>query len=126
MRDCKKNNRKMYYSLYSDETPILDSDGNDTLETKVSYLAPVEFRASLSSGKATAEESPFGTNVIYDRIINTFDKTLPIDENSIIWVHSVPTYNDDDSVNSDSADYKVSAKPLDGLDSIRIAIAYKG
>lgn len=126
MRDCKKNNRKMYYSLYSDEIPILDSEGNDTLETKVGYLAPVEFHASLSSGKATAEESPFGTNVIYDRIINTFDKTIPIDENAIIWVHNVPTYNDDNSVNSDSADYKVSAKPLDGLDSIRIAIAYKG
>ena len=126
MRDCKKNNRKMYYSLYSDETPILDSDGNDTLETKVSYLAPVEFHASLSSGKATAEESPFGTNVEYDRIISTFDKNIPIDENSIIWVSKTPTYKQDGKVDGDSADYKVSANPLDGLDSIRIAIAYKG
>lgn len=122
MRDCKKNQRKMYYALYKDKIPILDSDGNPTFEYKTGYEEPVEFSACLSTGQSNAEESPFGVNVSYDRIISTSNTLLPINENTVIWVNNEPTYNDDLTVNSDSADYKVAALPLDGLNSLRIAI----
>lgn len=126
MRGCKKNEKVMHYALYSDKIPILDDNGDETLEYAKGYYKPVEFRASLSAGKSTSEETPFGNDVSYDRIISTTDKSVPIDENARIWVDNEITFNQDGSVNGDSADYKVSAKPLDGLDSIRIAIAYKG
>ena len=122
MRNCKKNTRPMHYSLYKGEYPILDENGNEELETSALYGNPILFRASLSTGQSDAEESPFGKNVTYDRVISTCDTSLPIDENSLIWVKNKPLYNDDGTVNPDSADYEVAAPPLDGLNSLRIAI----
>ena len=122
MRNLKKNSRTMYYSLYDSEIPIYDDDGNLELETMAGFKEPVQFKASLSTGQSDAEESPFGKNVTYDRVISTCDTSLSIDENSLIWVKSNPTYNADGTVNPDSADYEVAAPPLDGLNSLRIAI----
>ena len=122
MRGLKKNQRTMYYALYDSEIPIYDDDGNLELETMAGFKEPVQFKASLSTSQSDAEESPFGKNVTYDRVISTCDTSLPIDENSLIWVKSKPTYNADGTVNPDSADYEVAAPPLDGLNSLRIAI----
>lgn len=122
MRDCKKNLRKMYYAKYGKKVPMYDDDGFEELEYKVVYEEPVAFKATLSTGTSNAEESPFGVDVSYDRIISTSDVSIPIDENSIIWVKNEPSYNDDGTVDADSADYKVAAAPLDGLNSVRIAI----
>ena len=122
MRNCKKNQRRMYYALYSDRIPIVDENGNEEFEYQIGYEKPVEFYACLSYGQSNAEESPFGTNVSYDRVISTADTSLPIDENSIIWVRNEPIYNEDGTVDGASADYKVAALPLDGLNSLRIAI----
>lgn len=122
MRDLKKNLRKMHYALYDSETPIYDENGNEELETRAGYKNPVLFRANLSAGKSNAEESPFGKDVSYDRVISTCDMDLLIDENSLIWVKNKPVFNADGTVNPDSADYEVSAPPLDGLDNLLIAI----
>lgn len=119
MRDLRKNQRKMYYSLYE-----MSSNENDfdVLDTETKYSAPVEFRASLSAGKSDAEDSPFGKDVSYDRIISTVKKDLPITETSLIWYETAPVFGKDGSVDINSADYKVVAAPLDGLDGVRIAI----
>lgn len=122
MRGLKKNQRKMYYALYKNDIPILDENGFEELETKSGYDTPVLFYASLSTGQSDAEESPFGKNVTYDRVISTCDTSLPIDENTLIWVKNKPVFNADGTVNGDSADYEVAALPLDGLNSLRIAI----
>ena len=122
MRSLKKNQRAMRYALFDKEIPILNDRGEEELETRAGYKNPVLFRANLSAGQSNAEESPFGKDVSYDRIISTCDMDLPIDENSIIWVKNKPTYNVDGTVNGDSADYEVAAPPLDGLNSLLIAI----
>lgn len=122
MRSLKKNQRPMHYALYDSEIPILDENGNEELETRAGYLEPVLFYANLSAGKSDAEESPFGKDVSYDRIVSTCDMDLPIDENSLIWVKNKPVFNADGTVNGDSADYEVAAPPLDGLNSLLIAI----
>ena len=111
----------MKYALYSDNIPILDENGDDTFDVAVGYSLPVDFKASLSSGKSDSETTEFGTDVSYDSIISTCNKELPIDVNSLIWVTSVPVVTNG-IVDPASADYKVSAKPIDGIDSIRIAI----
>ena len=122
MRNLKKNQRKMYYALFDSAIPIYDENGNEELETRAGYKEPVLFCASLSTGQSDAEESPFGKNVSYDRVVNTVDISLPIDENSLIWVKNKPVFNADGTVNGDSADYEVAAPPLDGLNSLLIAI----
>ena len=57
MRDLRRNQRKMYYSLYMEQEN--DSDF-DSLDTVAKYSAPIEFRASLSVGQSDADDSPFG------------------------------------------------------------------
>lgn len=121
-RSCEKNKRKMYYALYDDKLPIYNDAGEFEGEYRSGYKAPVEFRACLSVGQSDSEDMPFGTNVSYDRIISTTDITLPIDETTILWIKKIPEYNNDGTVNSESADYKVSASPIDGISSLRIAI----
>ena len=122
MRSLKKNQRPMHYALYDNEIPIYDASGNLELETRAGYKNPVLFRAHLTAGKSMAEESPFGKDVSYDRVISTCDMSLPIDENSLIWVRNQPVFNEDGTVNGDSADYEVAAPPLDSLNSLLIAV----
>lgn len=119
MRDLKRNQRKMYYSLYVEQGN--DSDF-DILDTVAKYSAPVEFKASLTAGKSDSDDSPFGKDISYDRIISTVKNDLPITETSLIWYETDPILLEDGSANPNSADYKVAAMPLDGLDGIRIAI----
>ena len=47
---------------------------------------------------------------------------MPITETSLIWYETKPVLLEDGSADPSSADYKVAAMPLDGLDGIRIAI----
>lgn len=119
MRDLKRNQRKMYYSLYVEQGN--DSDF-DILDTVAKYSAPVEFKASLTAGKSDSDDSPFGKDISYDRIISTVKKDLPITETSLIWYGTDPILFEDGSADPSSADYKVAAAPLDGLEGIRIAI----
>lgn len=122
MRGCRKNQCAMHYALFDNEIPILNDKGEEELEARAGYKTPVLFNASLSTGQSDAEESPFGKNVSYDRVISTCDTSLSIDENTLIWVKNKPVFNADGTVNGDSADYEVAAPPLDGLNSLRIAI----
>ncbi len=119
MRDLRKNQRKMYYSLYMEQE---NDSGFDVLDTVAKYSAPIEFRASLSVGQSDSDDSPFGKDISYDRIISTVKKSLPITETSLIWYETKPVLLEDGSADPSSADYKVAAAPLDGLDGIRIAI----
>ena len=119
MRDLRRNQRKMYYSLYIEQ----ENDSEfDTLDTVAKYSKPIEFKASLSVGQSDADDSPFGKDISYDRIISTVNKSLPITETSLIWYETKPVLLEDGSADPSSADYKVAAMPLDGLDGIRIAI----
>ena len=119
MRDLRKNQRKMYYSLYMEQE---NDSGFDVLDTVAKYSAPIEFRASLSVGQSDSDDSPFGKDISYDRIISTVKKDLPITETSLVWYETKPVLLEDGSADPSSADYKVAAAPLDGLDGIRIAI----
>lgn len=115
-RNATINTRTMFYALYGKKIEI-----GDEFEKRIGYFEPVQFNACLSTGQSNAEESPFGANISYDRVISTVE-SLPIDENSIIWINTKPTYLEDGSVDGSTADYKVAAPPLDGLNSLRIAV----
>lgn len=115
-RNATINTRTMFYALYGKKIEI-----GDEFEKRIGYFEPTKFNACLSTGQSNAEESPFGANISYDRVISTVE-SLPIDENSIIWINTKPTYLEDGSVDGSTADYKVAAPPLDGLNSLRIAV----
>ena len=136
MRSLKKNQQNLWYSTYADQITeyYRDSDGNiiyDEIDgeliprikcERAGYNKPVSFDINISAGKGTAQEEVFGTDVDFTRSICTTDLSLPIDERSIVWIDSKPKYLSDGTVDPNSADYKVAAKPAKGLNSLMIAL----
>ena len=112
MRGLKRNQRTLYYQLYSSHIPVYetDLDGNIiydpvtgepllTGDYTVGYAHPVKFRANVSPSRSEAQTEPFGVNTDYDKVICSCDLTLPIDELSQIFVDQRPE--------DGKADYKV-------------------
>lgn len=136
MRDLERNKQDFYYSLYSEEITVYQRDENGdivyvevdgtrvpvVLGTQAGFNKPVFFSANISSGKGSAQEAVFGSDVDYTRTISTTDMSCPIDELTRIWIDNEVKYNADGTVNADSADYKVAAYPARGLNNIVIAI----
>ena len=136
MRNLKKNKQKLYYSTYTgqiteyytdDEGNIIydEIDGEEIPRIKgerAAYNKPVLFYANISAGKGTAREEVFGKDIDFNRTITTTDLSLPINELSLVWIESKPKYLPDGTVDPDSADYKVAAKPASGLNSLVIAL----
>lgn len=116
MRALNRNKQKMFYALYLGELPIydkwLDSDGNehliDTGEKKPTYSEPIQFYGSISMSGGESEAVEYGLNLAdYGAILVVPKGTLPIEETSLIWLNTKPQYNDDKTVDKDSADYSV-------------------
>ena len=127
MRGLKRNQKTLYYQLYSEHVPVYetDLDGNIiydpvtgepllTGDYKVGYADPVQFRANVSPARSEAQTEPFGVNTDYDKVICSCDLKLPIDELSQVFVDRKP---EDGKV----ADYKV-VKVARSLNSLLYAI----
>lgn len=136
MRDCKKNQQELYYATYSDQIIeyYRDSDGNiiyDEIDgefiprikcERAGYTNPVPFDFETSAGKGTAQTEVFGSDVDFTRTISTTDMSIPIDELSLVWIEHEPEFLPDGTVDPDSADYKVAAKPSKSKTDIVIAL----
>lgn len=107
MRNLKRNQIKLYYSLAIADGGI-DNNGNSI----VTYTKPKAIYISVSAGKGEATMQPYGRDLDYDKEMVTTDKKCLIDENSRLWIGIEPTqpYN-----------YIVKAK-LPSLNSVRFAI----
>ena len=90
MRALKRNKRTFWYALYLEEVELVDSDGNYTGETGVGYSDPVECKANISPATGQSNLEMFGNLTDYDRVIVSDDTTIPIDENSVIWIEADP------------------------------------
>ena len=132
MRNLKKNQQRLQYSTYADQIIIYerDEDGNiiyvdiDGEQVPVSageiagYNEPVIFFANIAMSGGESEAKEYGVNSTdYEAVIVTTDKSLPIDELSLIWHTTEPVLDAGGLVDADCADYKVIAvKPsLNGM-----------
>ena len=136
MRSLKKNKQKLHYATYSDEIPVYETDGDGKIKyTEVDgelvpiqigimagYNKPVVFYANISAGKGDVQADVFGSSVDYSRTISTCDMDCPITKLTRLWISCEPQYNEDGSVNGDSANYEVAAPPAKSLNGIVIAI----
>lgn len=135
MRSLKKNQQKVYYSTYANHIVIYERDENGKsvyvdkektipkiIAERAGYNKPVSFCANVSAGKGTAQEEVFGKDIDFTRTISTTDLSLQIDELSLVWIESEPEYLEDGTVDSNSADYKVAAKPAKSLNQLMIAL----
>lgn len=137
MRSLNRNKQVMYYALYEDSKPIYETDENGNIiydimpdgtkipqeigSSETGYSAPVEFRANISTAKGEGANEVFGVSLDYTRSISTNDVSLPICETSLIWLENEPKYNDDGSVDGDSADYTV-VQVAKSINSIMYAV----
>lgn len=136
MHSLKKNKQKLYYATYSDEVPVYETDEDGKIKytevdgelspipigTMAGYNEPVIFYANISAGKGDVQADVFGSSVDYSRTISTCDMDCPITKLTRLWIGCEPQYNEDGSVNGDSANYEVAAPPAKSLNGIVIAI----
>ena len=113
MRELERNKRTIYYALFVTNEPILDEDGYDTGETRPVYGTPVELRINVSPALGESATRQFGTVVDYDRTLVICDTSLPIDEQTVLWIDETDT--------SKSFDYTVK-KVAKSLNSLQIAV----
>lgn len=132
MRSLKKNQQRLQYATYSDQIKIYERDENGNIvyidvdgeqvpviiSEQAGYNNPVSFYANIAMSGGESEAREYGVNSSdYEAVLVTTEKSLPIDELSLIWHTSEPKFNFDGMVDGDSADYSVLAvKPsVNGL-----------
>lgn len=93
MRSLNRNKQRIYYSLYSSKTPILDEYGNQTGEYETTYATPVALDINVSAARGTSDVEQFGINTAYTKTMVTNDLTCPIDETTRLWIGREPTDN---------------------------------
>lgn len=91
MQNLARNMSTVWYQVYTGQTEILDADGNKTGSFQDTYgpLQSASLMVSPNKGDATLEL--FGTLLDYDRTMATADTTLPIDEQTILWLDGADT-----------------------------------
>ena len=127
----------MEYAIYSDKLVIYakDSQGNiiyddvdgekiPRIESETAgFNLPVSFKAEFSeTGEAQIVEYGVSSGQ-YEAVVCTTDKSLPIDEKSLIWVNSKSVINNG-VVDSNSADYTVYARK-DSLNEVKFLLKKK-
>jgi hypothetical protein len=124
MMTLNQNKQKLYYALLDNEVPIYetDDDGNiiyyedeegnriplETGDTKIIYSKPVEFYGNIAMSGGEVEVQEFGLNLAdYEAILVLGKNTLPLTETSLIWQNTKPKFNQDETLDENSADYKI-------------------
>ena len=105
LKDLKINQVPFYYQLYEGEEEAIDIDGYLTGEKVIKYSAPIKEEARISPNTQDAQTMPFGVELQYDKAISTV-KDLPIDEFSVLFIDTVPEYDEDGKL-INKADYTV-------------------
>lgn len=124
MMTLNQNKQKLYYALLDNVVPIYetDDDGNtiyyedeegnkiplETGDTKIIYSNPVEFYGNIAMSGGEVEVQEFGLNLAdYEAILVLDKNTLPLTETSLIWQNTKPKFNQDETLDENSADYKI-------------------
>ena len=95
MKLLKRNLSTIHYCLYERSEPILDDDGNETGEDRITYSEPVEFECSVSAATGYSATEMFGNLENYDKTLITDDMECPIDEHSVLFVDKEPEFDTD-------------------------------
>lgn len=119
MKIMERNKTSFHYLLYLGNTPLVDGNGYETGESKVSYGNAVAMRANVSAASGSAQFEQFGNFISYDKVIVTDDMSCPMDENSVLFIDKKPEY---DSTGNPLFDYIVK-RVAKSLNSISYAVS---
>lgn len=110
MRDLKKNQSTIYYSLLAVRK---SSDEWGNTKGAKGYAPPIKLKIDVSANKGEASAQPFGADLQYDREMVTHDMSCPIDEFSHLWLDGRPI--------TETHNYEVAAVSK-SLNCIRYAV----
>lgn len=96
MRGLERNKQSFWYALYERSEPILDEDGNEIGENLI-YGNPIKESGNISESIGSTEKALFGINAVYTKVINPMPDNFPMDENSILWIDTVPDISENGS-----------------------------
>ena len=117
----------MYYALVGGLIPVYDyytdSEGNkiplDTGEVEIGYYTPVSFDGNIAMSGGESENVAFGIDKSqYSAVLVTDKDLLPIDETSLIWFETEPSFISEGVVDKYSADYTV-VKKIPSLNGVK-------
>ena len=83
MRDLKRNQQTIWYSLLNVSTGVDEWGNTEDIKT---YSEPVPMYMTVSANKGEVSQQAFGSDLVYDREMSTHDMDCPIDEYSHLWI----------------------------------------
>ena len=83
MRDLKRNQQTIWYSLLNVSTGEDEWGNTEDIKT---YGEPTPVDISVSSDKGEISQQAFGIDLDYDREMITHDMSCPIDEYTHLWI----------------------------------------
>jgi hypothetical protein len=107
MKLQKRNLKTVYACTYIGEEPVLDINGYETGEKKLTYSEPIPMKCNVSPEKGRVQIELFGNNEEYDRVILP-DKDYDIDESTVLFVDKEPEFKENGSPEYDYVIKKVA------------------
>lgn len=90
MRCLDRDKQWVLVSFFIEKVVCKDDQGRLTGKHEVVRTEPIPLLCSVSASKGTAENSPFGLDLDYDKTVIIEDVDYPIDESSVLWVDNYP------------------------------------
>ena len=116
-----RNKIEFYFAKYDNKTEIVDDYGNVTGQYELNYSKPIKIQGNVSAAKGEMQNRQFGESESYDKVIVLDDINIQIDEYSVLWVDTLPSFNEDGTTDTPH-DYIVK-QVARSLNSVSIAIS---
>lgn len=94
MKTLRRNLRPFYYCLFQSKMDVVDANGNKTGEKIRVYANPVRMMANISPATGQTNTEQFGNLDNFDQVLVYDDVNCPIDENTVLFLDTEPTYTE--------------------------------
>ena len=121
MRSLMRNKIEFYFAKYDSKIEMVDDYGNVTGQYELNYSKPIKIQGNVSAAKGEMQNRQFGESESYDKVIVLDDINIQIDEYSVLWVDTLPSFNEDGTTDTPH-DYIVK-QVARSLNSVSIAIS---
>jgi hypothetical protein len=99
MRCLERDKQLVLIAFFVEKAAVENAEGKLTGKHKVVRTDPIPYMLSVSASKGSAENSPFGIDLDYDRTVIIEDIDCPIDESSVLWIDNVALATNSDEIN---------------------------
>lgn len=98
MRELEINKRTIYYKTFISYAELTNDDGQYTGEFGNTYGALTRCEINVSPANGNVKSEPFGDFKDYTKVMCSCDMSLPINENTVLWVDDLDTTKANDYI----------------------------